>query len=140
MGLVEQLMDIENIKKLKAKYCYFMDSGRLDDLAELFTDDGVCEFGPKFGGTYAGRETIRKFFKEVEGGVQPNTVMHAVSNPIIEVDGDSATGKWYLQDYVVKGSEQPLRVLAVYDEQYRRERGEWKIRLTKIDFLYFNLG
>jgi len=40
------LMDIEAIKKVKLLYCQLMDSKDIDALAEVFTEDAVCEFGP----------------------------------------------------------------------------------------------
>lgn len=133
--------DIEAIKQLKAEYCYAFDEGRIDDVANLFTEDGVCEFGPNFGGTHVGRETIRNFFWRMPEADPANrgTVIHAATNPLIKVDGDSATGKWYFTVLNARAVEQPLRIIGRYDEEYRRVDGAWKIRRISIEFFHFNL-
>jgi SnoaL-like domain len=53
---------------------------------------------------------------------------HLVGDPI---NGDDATGTWYLLDCTMHGTGNPLQVLGIYDEEYRRVDGTWKIaRLT----------
>ena len=43
---IDELLDIESIRKLRTLYSYYLDAGELDPLVALFTDDAVCEFGP----------------------------------------------------------------------------------------------
>ena len=132
------LEDIEAIKQLKAEYCYALDENRLDDLANLFAPDAVCDFRPYFG-IVEGRAAIREKFREVEGERPPGSplAIHVVANPLIRVDGDSATGKWYLLDCIIRPNEpRPLRIIARYDEIYRRLNGVWKIQHEKIVFFH----
>lgn len=138
MGFADE---IESIKQLKAEYCYAFDEARIDDLANLFTVDGVCEFGPNFGGTHVGRETIRIFFKTMPEADPANrgSVAHTVTTPLIKLDGDSATGKWYFSVLNARGSEQPLRIFGRYDEEYLRVADTWKFKRISIEFFYFNL-
>lgn len=135
------LEDIEAIKQLKAEYCYAMDENRLDDLANLFTEDAVCDFQPFFG-IARGRDAILRKFREVEGDRPPDSplAIHAVTNPQIRVNGDQATGKWYLLDCIIRPREpRPLRIIARYDEQYRRIGGEWRISYEKIIFFHVDV-
>ncbi len=60
--------------------------------------------------------------------------MHCVTNPRIEIDGDSATGTWYLLDCTTHGEGPALNILAVYDETYRRVEGEWKYTSVALQF------
>lgn len=139
---MSSLEDIEAIKQLKAEYCYALDENRLDDLAGLFTPDAVCDFRPHFG-IVEGRATIRRKFREVEGERPPGAplAIHVIANPLIRVDGDSATGKWYLLDCIIRPHEpRPLRIIARYDETYRRSGGVWKIQYEKIVFFHTDLG
>ena len=52
-------------------------------------------------------------------------------NPEITVDGDTATGIWYLQDIFVELNHSvTIMGSALYDDAYRKESGEWKIART----------
>ena len=53
---VEDLLEIERIRKLRVLYSYYLDAGEFDALAALFCEDAVCEFGPF--GVWTGRATI----------------------------------------------------------------------------------
>ena len=44
MEPVRRLQAVEEIKRLKARYCRFVDLNRREDLRHLFTDDIVFEF------------------------------------------------------------------------------------------------
>ena len=54
--------------------------------------------------------------------------MHNGHHPEISVDGDSATGIWYLQDIFVELNHNvTIMGSALYDDSYRKESGVWKI-------------
>src|SRR3990172_11585987 len=88
-----RLEDLEAIRQLKARYCRLCDDGYdADRLADLFTEDAVWDGGML--GKAEGRERIRRFFQR-SPEVIPFSV-HMVMNPLITVDGDTASGTWYL--------------------------------------------
>lgn len=41
-------------------------------------------------------------------------------------DGESATGRWYIQESVLRGEGQPSILLAHYDDAYVKVDGEWR--------------
>ena len=130
--LVRRLADIEAIRQLKHRYCGLCDAGYdADPLAALFTEDAVWDGGPI--GMHEGREAIRRFFQG-----SPNRVpwaLHMVTNPIIEVDGDTATGQWYLWEplvYALPGGDQAWWMSARYDDRYRRTPDGWKFERVAI--------
>ncbi len=136
---LEELLEKETIKELRIKYSHYFDGKMIDKLADLFTDDAVCEFGPNFGGDWVGKDQIRTNFAvyaEMEG--LPFGVMHAVTNPLITlIDDNTANGRWYLLDLnTTVGVENPLILFGVYDDVYKKVAGEWKIYRTRIDFLW----
>src|SRR5215218_9831772 len=91
----------DEIRELKHEYCWAYDAGDLSRLMHLFTDDAVCELGPF--GTWRGREEIERGYRDqMVASRVPGGRLHSVSNPLITVDGDTATGRWYLTDYDIE--------------------------------------
>ena len=130
---VQILEDIEDIKKLKARYCGYCDDGLdADGIASLFTDDGVWDGDIR--GRYEGREAIRQFFKEASQ--QVSFCVHNVMNPIIEVDGDSAHGSWYLFQACTEGC-QAKWVAGRYEDDYVKLNGQWYFTKLEIKFSYW---
>jgi hypothetical protein len=136
------LEDIEWIKKLKASYCYWVDAGvagdasKIDELVAHFTDDEPCADFGAFG-VYKGKEAVTVFFKEIVVSTLSYSA-HMVSNPIIEVDGHKATGKWYVDvPCTLRGAERPMWLQARYEEEYVKEGDQWKWKsiTTRFDFI-----
>lgn len=123
------LEDIEAIKKLKVRYCLHVDERNEDTWASLFTEDAVWD-GGNFG-RYEGREAIRRFFRSIPEMLA--FAVHYVMNPLIEVQGERATGRWYLLEpcSFVEG-DQAVWGAARYEEEYVKERGEWKFKEVKL--------
>ncbi|MDC6458950.1 nuclear transport factor 2 family protein [Luminiphilus sp.] len=124
------LESIELIKQLKARYFRFLDTRNLDGLKTVFTHDSTASF---IGGDYDfqldGWEQLEGFYKKSFTG--QNFGMHNGHHPEICVDGDTATGIWYLQDIFVS-LEHNMNIVgsALYDDEYRREDGHWRIART----------
>jgi hypothetical protein len=136
---IDELLEIETIKQIRIQYSHFFDGQRVDELADLFTEDAVCEFGPNYGGDWVGKPQIRDNFAqyaEAEGPIFG--VMHAVTNPLIRlVDDDTAHGRWYLLDLrTTEGVDNPLILFGIYDDLYKKVAGQWLIHRTRIDFLW----
>lgn len=139
---MEEFLDIESIKQLRILGSRYLDCGDLKSLVDLYTEDAVCEFGPY--GTWTGRDTFLANFAEAEkpfyaSGYFSN--LHVVVNHNIDLTGpDSATGIVYLLDFVtgdmMREGGNPLFWLGVYDEEYRKAEGEWKIARQSLNFVW----
>jgi hypothetical protein len=132
------MSDIEDIIQLKNLYWHYNDIGLLGDrIAPLFTEDGIWSNAEL--GHYEGREAIRDFFNGASE-VLPFCA-HLGMNPIIEVDGNSATGIWraiLLGTFVEEGEQVSRHILIDYRDDYVRQGGRWLIR--KLDILFnFNV-
>jgi len=128
---IRVLEDIEAIKKLKATYCYLCDAGltidkNREELVSHFTKDARVDFGLGPASQFQGTEGLHTFFGTVVAmGV--TFCMHMVHNPIIEVKGDRATGRWYYEAPTTDASTGKAQWMAgTYFEEYVREKGEWK--------------
>ena len=127
---IRMLEDIEEIKKLKRRYClYCDDSYDADALAELFTEDAIWDGGIR--GRNEGREEIRRFFRQAPQRLP--FAIHMVMNPIIEVNGETASGTWYLfQPCTFAEGDRAVWGAARYDEEYVKVGGEWKFQNLKL--------
>ena len=133
----QQAADWVEIYQLKSKYSWYYDTPEFEKLMDLFTEDAVLDMGPY--GKHVGREQIRELFAENISSADNNfPTLHATTNPLIEVDGDHATGQWFLLDTVLTDTpDKPtLGWGAVYYEDYRREGGRWLISHIRMLFLW----
>jgi SnoaL-like domain len=131
---LQYLLDLEEIKQLRYSFAWCLETSAPEELADLFTTDGVIDVGP--WGVMRGQEKIRKGYGRAYRDAEPWTAMHAVTNPRIRINGDAATGTWYLLDHNTKTApgSTPTVVLGVYDEEYQKVNGEWKIASLTLRF------
>ena len=133
---LDDLLAIEAIKQLKARYFLFMDTKRWDEWRELFTDDVRVEGGPPHDSRDAFVDFVRRGLENVQSAHQGHT-------PIIEVTSEStARGTWAMSDDLLFpaghpwAGTQPRRCgYGHYEEEYRKVDGDWKIasmRLTRL--------
>jgi ketosteroid isomerase-like protein len=127
---IQRLEDLEAIKQLKARYAAYCDAHYdADALAELFTADAVWDGG--ILGYNEGRETIRQFFRGSSQRI--SFALHYIVSPIIEIDGDTAHGIWYLlQTCTYLNGNQAVWGAATYHDRYVRDRGVWKFQHVRI--------
>jgi len=131
---IRVLEDIEAIKKLRARYCFYADDFKQDEWVSLFAEDAKVDFG--LMGTYEGKEGITAFFRDVVA-VSGSFYLHMCHNPFIEVDGDRARGRWYFEvPATLRGTEQALWLGGKYEEEYVKVRGEWKFKFLRAVFDY----
>ena len=124
---VGALEDIEAIKKLHRMYVYALASQQWDDMLDCFAEDGTADiynWGPR-----TGKEEMGKLFKgNFEGRILP-THGHFVTQPVITVDGDTASGYWVL--YLFLPGPELTWVQGRYDCNYVRLQGQWKFSYMK---------
>jgi len=135
---LRDLLEVDEIKKLGTLYSQLMDHHYLDALVDLFTEDAICEFGPR--GTWHGRSEIRANYPKVwesNGGLEFAS-MHANSHHWVELTGPkSAVGRRYLLDVTTRRptAEVPFICFGLYDESYEKVTGAWK--LARVSLQYF---
>src|SRR3954453_17935601 len=85
--------DEEAIRDVIARYNLYGDSGRIDEMLELFADDATLTVD---GTAYDGRSAIRELFETAVGPV-PELIRHHTSTLVIDVARDKAVAQCYFQ-------------------------------------------
>lgn len=127
---MDDLREIEAIKRLKYRYMRCLDQKRWSELAECLTDDVETAYG---GGKYAfqGREAVMRFLEESMGS--PTFLSsHRVHQPEIELTSPTtARGTWALEDVVIDPARRfYLQGAAFYEDEYVKRGEAWRIRRT----------
>ncbi len=129
--------DIDEIMRVKYRYLRALDTKCWDEFADTLTEDIVGDYGSSLGEEhrFTDRETLVEFMR----ASMPANVLteHRVTHPEIDVDGDEATGTWYLQDRViVPDFNFMLYGAAFYHDRYRRTPDGWRISATGYERTY----
>ena len=129
---VSELVEIEHIKQLKARYFRFMDTKDWDRWGEVFTDSATLQYGPDPGEVFEGKTAIVNGLSDI---LKDSVTVHHGHMPEIEIIGPTtATGVWAMEDFVDM-PELSLKGYGHYEEEYIKENGQWKIaklRLTRL--------
>jgi hypothetical protein len=149
---LQELLDIEAIKRLKAKYFRLQDHKQWEEWRNVFTDDLHYEFSAE--DSNIGRGQIEVDSGDADGDdsgdgapiqavgadafvafasqvLKEATTVHHGYTPEVELTGPvTARGTWAMDDYIEFPSgngRNGLHGYGHYVEEYRKENGEWRI-------------
>jgi hypothetical protein len=144
------VVELEAIRQLKARYFRALDTKDWDAFKAVFTEDAAI--GPLDNGFTPELLALRSpdarqalatsgldaFVERVSLNIGPLITTHHGHQPEIELTGDDeATGIWPMEDVLVWPKDgYRLRGTGHYWETYRRVEGEWKIASMKLTRLY----
>src|SRR5690348_11180036 len=125
----EAMSDKEEIRELLARYCFALDAERFDEMAGLFTEDGVWETA---FGTGTGRDGITAQARRIASGERPRRV-HLTTNIVIDITGDTAMARsnWVLFQNSDKGPA--ISSGGAYVDRLEKQGGQWFFRHRRID-------
>ncbi len=147
----QELVDRQQISDVIHRYCRAADRLDIDLFKTVFWDDGVYEGGPADGPASA-------FIPALIGDVVRNMFVvshHAVSNILIELDGDVAHAETYLVAYHLSHPTPESRAALIgrenaeaagyaddqviefilgarYIDRFERRNGDWRIAKRKL--------
>lgn len=131
---LRRLLDTEEIRALLARYCHLCDA-RTDTsfVREIFTEDAVDDHG-LFGQVFRGWAELEDMYQRSSEFLEK--AAHFVTNQQIEVTGDTATGRSYVQCYTWLresshlGNVRPADYVFVgdYDDTFARTPDGWRIK------------
>lgn len=121
--------DKDEIRELLARYCFALDEGRFEDMAALFTQDGVWETA---FGTGTGRAGIVAQARGIATGPRPPRV-HLTTNIVIDLNGDTATARsnWLL--FQNSDSGPSIGSGGAYYDSLVKTDGSWLFAHRRID-------
>lgn len=120
---------VEGIRRAQATYAQAIDGGRTDDLAAIFTEDGVADI--EGVGVIEGRETIRRTYA---GWTSTTPQRHVVSNLLVTGwDEHEATATADVALVQLREGAWQVSVVARYEDTVRNEDGVWRFarRITR---------
>jgi len=119
---------LEELRQLKYRYLRTLDLKQWDEFADTLAPDIQATYGTRL--SFDGREAVVDFMRTS----LPSTIItvHQCHHPELVVDGDTATGTWYLEDKVIITEHRMLLTgAAFYEDEYRRGADErWRISRT----------
>ncbi|MBT8139130.1 MAG: nuclear transport factor 2 family protein [Gammaproteobacteria bacterium] len=128
---IQQLEDIESIKKLKARYWFACDNRDTQAIRECFhADDMLIDFG--FIGEY---RDIDKFIATFEAlACHPTHIdMHLGTAPEIDITSpNSASARWRMRFQLLETEKKLVQMMhGYYDDEYIKLGDAWKIKVTR---------
>lgn len=136
IGQLRRFFEVEKIKKKKMLYSQLMDGRDPEGFVNLYAEDCYCDWGP--WGIHHGRDSIRAVSQYTVDKPQFNW-MHMTSNLWVELTGDdTATSRCYLHDICTEPvpNVSPTWRYGVYEEDWVKIDGDWKIKNHRIFFLW----
>jgi hypothetical protein len=134
---IQDSQDIFAINNLQDAYGYYVDKAKWDEVTDLFTNDGTLEIGLR--GVYVGKEHVRAYLYRL-GELKYGTLFnHSQLQPIVTVDPDGKTAKGRWRAYIQVGQLQTRAQWgeAIYENDYVKEDGVWKIKKLHAYFTYY---
>jgi 3-phenylpropionate/cinnamic acid dioxygenase small subunit len=120
----------DEIHELLARYCFALDADKFEEMAALFTEDGVWETA---FGTGTGRAGIVAQANSIATGARPRRV-HLTTNIVIDVVEDTATARsnWALIQNVPSGPP-IIGSGGAYADRLVKIGGKWFFRHRTIE-------
>lgn len=119
--------DLIAIQQLFNRYGNYLDAGEFDKYAELFAEDGELKLGPM--GRVTGRAAIAEMMsKQLSASIGQS--YHIISNPVIDLDGDTATSEvmWSVI-YRGDGEKPVLGMIGRHRDELQRTADGWKFKV-----------
>jgi SnoaL-like domain len=125
-----ELLEIEAIKQLKARYCRYLDTKDWAGWRQLFADDFVSDTSESGGKIITGADDFVVFTRK---SLRSQATVHQVHAPEIELlSPTTARGVWALEDVVRFGPGVNLRGYGHYTETYEKVGDRWLITSSKL--------
>jgi hypothetical protein len=129
--------DLEEIRKLKARYFRGLDSKDWALYEDVFAEDVVVDLRVAGGELYRGRDQFMAYAR----GLRLVQSVHQGHMPEIELISETeATGVWSFEDYNLWEDGSQNHGYGHYLETYAKAGGRWRIQTMKLSYLRIDRG
>lgn len=128
---VRGLLDREAIRDLASRYVDRVWHKDIDGVVELFTED--ARFDTKEYPPVKGRAALRDVFEIIFATQELEPWVH---NHVVDLDGDTATGRCFLDLRLIRDGKR-LLATGYYDDTYVKVDGVWKFARRKVNMRSF---
>lgn len=135
MQAFQEIADRVEIEALRSEFTDAGMMGDYDRMASLFTTDAVWRV-PAVDAAFTGREEIRAGIEQLKSNVW-TYLLQAPHPGVIELDGDTATGRSYVLTFGELREAGSHLNYSVYYDRYQRTPEGWKFseRVDEVKYL-----
>jgi uncharacterized protein (TIGR02246 family) len=121
------------IRALVERYADAVCRRDAEDWGQTWAPGGTWDLGP--GREVTGREKIVELWLSLMGGY-PTALQLIHSGVVTSIDGDRATARWYLSEYILQADGTRRMGVGVYHDHYVRLDGNWFFARRSYNLLY----
>ncbi|MCH2170552.1 nuclear transport factor 2 family protein [Myxococcota bacterium] len=124
---VRELEDREAVRQLTAEYMQAMHDARWEDAVACFSEQASYDHG--LLGELRGKQDLRHFYTQFMPAFEEagGWAFDLLADPVIQVDGDRAHGRWFLLTLLIDPDTQEAAwSMATLEYEYAREAEGWK--------------
>lgn len=117
------------IQELLHRYCHYLDRGRWEEFAALFTPDCRLDLSQVLG-LYEGQAGVRQF-----GDMIASTKLfmrHMISNVVIDGDGTRAAVRAYVTAVTGPAGTKPQQATGLYEDEFVKRDGRWLLHSRRL--------
>ena len=120
--------DRQDISDLLVRYATGIDRRDWPLFRTVFTNDCELDYGEI--GSWNGIDTVADFMEKVHA--LAGHTLHRLSNQVIEVDGDTAVARTYVDALIMVGDNQSgVNGVGFYDDELVRTADGWRVARRK---------
>lgn len=126
---IARLRDFDELQNLASIYGHYVDKSMHDDVADLFTDDGVVEILGR--GVFIGNDRVREYMHNLSpAGPRDGALFnHMHLQPVVHIAPDGQSASIRARLLVMFGIEQTNAQWGsgIYENTFVKEDGTWKL-------------
>ena len=119
------------IRDLVARYIDAVNRYHAEDWLSTWAEGATWDL---LGMEVTGRDAILQTWQGAMSGFEFALMM--LNSGTLAVDGQQASGRWYLTEYLKTGEGDSSMVLGVYDDEYSCASGSWLFTRRRYNILY----
>lgn len=129
--MMNSLEDELALRNLMARYSDAVNRVDADAWIATWAEDAVWNL---LGNPVSGKDNILALWKQMMSSFE--FALMLPSTCLFEVDGDTASGHWYLTEYTRDPEGAASTVLSRYTDTYTRKEGQWLFQSRDYSFIY----